>query len=331
MKKNVAFVTGGTTAEREISFKSAQTILKNLDTALFNVFTIIVDHDSWYYLTVSQQKVEINKNNFTLHLEGNVIHFDVVFIGIHGSPGEDGKLQGYFDMMHIPYTSCNALTSAITMNKGYTKAIVNGISELHLAKSVQLYHNQPYDIEKIANQLTFPVFVKPNDGGSSFGMSKVKEVSDLQTAIDKAFAEGKQVLIEEFVQGREFTVGIVRLNHEIVVLPITEVETKNEFFDVEAKYTPGVAIETTPAVIADSTRYRVEKIATETYLKLNCNGVVRMDFILQGHDEGEFYFIELNTIPGQTETSFIPQQVAAAGMDLKSFYTQLILESMTFH
>jgi D-alanine-D-alanine ligase len=253
--------------------------------------------------------------------------FDGVFIAIHGAPGEDGKLQGYFDMLGLPYTTCDALTSAVTMNKGYTKAIVNGISQLNIARSVQIFKSIPFDIEQIKRDLKLPYFVKPNNGGSSIGMSKVSHGNDLQAAIDRAFKEDTQILIEEFISGREFTVGVVKLDGQITVLPATEVETAKEFFDFEAKYTPGVATETTPAVIRSETKARVEEIARAVYQKLNCRGVVRIDFILT-EDEGDFYFIEINTIPGQTATSFIPQQVAAAGMKLNDFYTKLVRETI---
>jgi D-alanine-D-alanine ligase len=213
------------------------------------------------------------------------------------------------------------------MNKGYTKAIVQGIPSLHVAKSVQIFSHSPYNLNEIKQSLNLPFFVKPNNGGSSIGMSKVKNQYDLQAAIDKAFKEDTQILIEEFIEGREFTVGVVKLDGKVTVLPVTEVETAKEFFDFEAKYTPGVAIETTPAKLKEETRERVEEIASAVYLKLNCRGVVRMDFILLG-DEGDFYFIEINTIPGQTATSFIPQQVAAFGLKLNDFYTKLIRETI---
>ena len=253
--------------------------------------------------------------------------FDGVFIAIHGSPGEDGKLQGYFDMLNLPYTTCDALTSAITMNKGYTKAIVQDIEQLHVAKSAQIFKNGNYKLDKIKTELKLPYFIKPNNGGSSIGMSKVTNPYDLETALNKAFNEDSQILIEEFIAGREFTVGVVKLDGKITVLPISEVETAKEFFDFEAKYTPGVAIETTPAVLEEDLKDRVGKIVAEVYRKLNCRGVVRIDFILQ-EGTNDFYFIEINTIPGQTATSFIPQQVAAMGMKLNDFYTKLLRETV---
>lgn len=327
MKKTIALLTGGTTGEWVISVKSAATIAHNLDPDKFEVYKIMLTQQSWYYEPADSVKIEIDRNDFSLTIKGRKVTFDGVFIAIHGAPGEDGKLQGYFDMLGLPYTTCDALTSAITMNKGYTKAIVQGIPELHTAKSVQIFKNTPYDLNDIKQSLRLPYFVKPNNGGSSIGMTKVKNQYDLQDALGKAFKEDAQVLIEEFIEGREFTVGVVKLDGKVTVLPATEVETAKEFFDFEAKYTPGVAVETTPAPIKSETRKRVEEIATAVYLKLNCRGVVRIDFILLG-DEGDFYFIEINTIPGQTATSFIPQQVAAFGLPLNDFYTKLIRETI---
>lgn len=327
MKKIIALLTGGTTGEWVVSVKSAATIAQNLDADKFEVYKIMLTQQGWFYEPADSMKIEVDRNDFSLTIKGKKITFDGVFIAIHGAPGEDGKLQGYFDMIGLPYTTCDALTSAVTMNKGYTKAIVNGIDQLNIAKSAQIFKGGDYNLEQLKKELKAPYFVKPNNGGSSIGMTKVNHPNDLQAALDKAFKEDTQVLIEEFISGREFTIGVVKLDGKITALPATEVETAKEFFDFEAKYTPGVATETTPAPIRDETRTRVEQIAKSVYAKLNCKGVVRIDFILT-EDEGDFYFIEINTIPGQTATSFIPQQVAAAGMKLNDFYTKLIKETI---
>jgi len=327
MKKTIALLTGGTTGEWVVSVKSAATIAQNLDADKFDVYKIMLTQQGWFYEPADSVRVAVDRNDFSILLKGKKITFDGVFIAIHGSPGEDGKLQGYFDMLNLPYTTCDALTSAITMNKGYTKAIVQDIDQLHVAKSAQIFKNGNYKIDQIKKELKLPYFIKPNNGGSSIGMSKVTHPFDLQSALDKAFKEDSQILIEEFISGREFTVGVVKLDGKVIVLPITEVETAKDFFDFEAKYTPGVAIETTPAVLEVEVKQRVEKIVTEVYHKLNCRGVVRIDFILQG-GVGDFYFIEINTIPGQTATSFIPQQVAAMGMKLNDFYTKLVKETI---
>lgn len=327
MKKTIALLTGGTTGEWVVSVKSAATIAAHLDPDKFEVYKLMLTSDNWFFESENSAKIEIDRNDFSLTIEGRKITFDGVFIAIHGAPGEDGKLQGYFDMLNIPYTTCGALTSAITMNKGYTKAIVQDIDQLNVAKSAQLFKHSSYDLTRLKKDLTLPYFVKPNNGGSSIGMSKVNQHEELEAAIQKAFAEDGQILIEEFISGREFTVGVVKLNGKIEVLPVTEVETAKEFFDFEAKYTPGAATETTPAALMPATRARVAEIAQAVYARLNCCGVVRIDFILT-ENEGDFYFLEINTIPGQTATSFIPQQVAAAGMKLSDFYTRLIEETI---
>ena len=323
MKTTIALVTGGFTGEDVISLKSAHVVEKNLDAEKFDVYKIVISRMSWYHEDASGFKHEIDRNHFTLTLKEEIIRFDVVFIALHGSPGEDGKLQGYFDMLQIPYTTCDALTSAITMNKGYTKAIVSDIPNLHIARSKQLFDNTKANIDFINTTLKLPYFVKPNNGGSSIGMSKVKTVEELPTALEKAFREDTQVLVEEFIQGREFTIGVYKSKNGVKVLPTTEVIPSKEFFDFEAKYTPGVTEEITPGRMSVKELRQVEQVATAVYQKLNCGGMTRIDFILK-EKSNDFYFIEINTVPGQTENSFIPQQVKAAGMTLKEFYTELV-------
>lgn len=327
MKKTIALLTGGTTGEWVISVKSAATIAQNINTDLYEVYKIMLNDKGWFYEPADSVKIDIDKNDFSLNFDGRKIKFDGVFIAIHGSPGEDGKLQGYFDMLNIPYTTCDALTSSITMNKGYTKAIVEGIDDLFVAKSVQIFQNGNHSLAQIKQDLKLPYFVKPNSGGSSIGMSKVKHADDLEAAVEKAFKEDNQVLIEEFVSGREFSIGVYSANGEVTVLPTTEVIPANEFFDFEAKYTPGATQEITPGNMSDEELTRVQKIIIDIYKKLNCRGVVRIDYFLE-HETNNFYFIEINTIPGQTATSFIPQQVAAMGISLKEFYTRLMKETL---
>jgi D-alanine-D-alanine ligase len=211
------------------------------------------------------------------------------------------------------------------MNKGYTKAIVQGIPELNVAKSIQLFENSSENVEKIRSELSLPLFIKPNNGGSSIGMSKVKSWEQLPEALDKAFAEDKQVLVEEFVSGREFSIGVFKGKGKITVLPATEIVSSKEFFDYEAKYVPGVTEEITPGRMNDEEVERVGRIVTKIYENLNCKGAVRIDYFLQ-QDTGKFYFIEINTVPGQTETSLISQQVRAMGIEVKNFYSDVIEE-----
>jgi D-alanine-D-alanine ligase len=320
--KNIALLAGGFTGEYEVSINSAKNIAENLNAEKYRVYTILVGRENWFYQTAGGP-VSIDKNDFSFTLNGEKINFDFAFITVHGTPGEDGKLQGYFDMLGIPYNTCDATTSAITMNKAYTKALVEGIHRLHMAKSLRLYEKDMHDVAIIAASLKFPLFIKPNNGGSSVGMSKVQNAAGLPDALKKAFNEDDQVLVEEFIKGREFSIGVARLKGKIIVLPATEIITSKEFFDYEAKYSPGVSKEITPADLPAAKSAEIAEIVTEVYLRLNCKGMVRIDFILlDGTDE--FYFIEVNTTPGQSAASLIPQQVRAAGMSLPDFYSELI-------
>lgn len=319
---NVALLAGGFTGEYEVSINSAKNIAANLDADKYKVYTILINRDSWVYET-GNKSIIVDKNDFSIVLNGEKITFDFAFITVHGTPGEDGKLQGYLDLIGIPYNTCDATTSAITMNKAYTKAIVHGIHGLNTAKSIQLHQKDRHDTATIASSLKFPLFIKPNNGGSSVGMSKVYNVGGLQEAIDKAFQEDSQILVEEFIKGREFSIGIARLNGKITVLPATEILTTKDFFDYEAKYTTGVTNEVTPADLPAEKNHEIAEIVTQVYVRLNCRGMVRVDFILLEETQ-EFFFIEINTTPGQSANSLIPQQVRAAGMSVQDFYGQII-------
>lgn len=327
MKKTISLLAGGYTGESVISLQSAAVIGRNLDKDKFSVFTILIDKDKWVYRDETGTEFPVDKNDFSLRLNETLIRFDCAFIAIHGSPGEDGKLQAYFEMLGIPHTTCDCTTSAITMNKSYTKAVVEGIKGLHTARSVQLFSHRKSEASELLSGLRYPLFIKPNNGGSSIGMSKVGNSSETGDALSKAFKEDEQVIVEEFIRGREFTVGIVRLKGEIQVLPVTEIISSKEFFDYEAKYTPGVSREITPAELGAGQVKFVSGIVKEIYLRLNCKGVVRVDFILEEHT-GDFYFLEINTIPGQSENSIIPQQVRATGMAMNTFYAALIEEAL---
>nr|WP_262485368.1 D-alanine--D-alanine ligase [Cyclobacterium qasimii] len=321
----MALVMGGYTGESVVSLKSAAVVAQHLDKERYEVFPIHVYQDSCYHLEANGNKTPVDFNDFSVTLVGKRVKFDGVFNIIHGSPGEDGKLVGYFDMLGIPYTTCDALTSSITMNKAYTKKIVEGIADLHVAKSAQLFENKAGLAEELLDELSLPIFVKPNNGGSSIGMSKAKSAEELTMALDLAFKEDDQVMVEEFVSGREFSIGIYKSNGKITVLPSTEIISSKEFFDFEAKYKPGVSEEITPGRLDERDVEKVRKIAEKVYQTLNCKGAVRMDYFLE-MQTGDFYFIEINTVPGQTETSLISQQVKAVGMTLKDFYTELIEE-----
>lgn len=325
MKKNIALVAGGYSGESVISLRTAQTIRKNLDPAVYDVYPIVITRKSWYYAPNGEESgIEIDKNDFSLTLdEGRKIRFDAAFIAVHGTPGEDGRLQGYFDMVGIPYTTCNAIVSALTFNKKFCNSVVKDFGIVDIARSEHLTKEYPYSIGAILENLKLPLFVKPAESGSSLGISKVKDVTQLLPAINKAFEEDNQVLIEEFIEGRELTIGVYRTGDTIEVLPPTEIKSQNEFFDYEAKYTQGVTQEITPAQIPETVLEELRKKAAYIYRHLSCRGVVRIDFILQ-KDTNRLFFLEVNTMPGQSEASIIPQQVRAAGIDLQTFYGQLL-------
>ena len=325
MKKKVALVTGGLSGEAQISYKSAITVNSNLDRNKFEVYQIDINPSGWWYTPENGAPQKVNRDDFSITDGGSKINFEVVLLCIHGTPGEDGKLQGYFDMLGLPYTSCDAATSALTFNKRYTVAVAafGGIS---VANSMHLFKHTPVSPENILAKLQLPVFVKPNNGGSSIGMSKVTTADALAPALEEAFKEDTQVLVEEFISGREFTIGVFKTNGALQVLPITEIETSNEFFDFEAKY-QGKSVETTPAIIDATMQEQLESAAKRVYEVLNCRGVVRVDFIYN-EQKGLPYMLEVNTVPGQSAASVIPQQVKAMGMSLQDFYTSIIEASL---
>jgi D-alanine-D-alanine ligase len=324
MKKTIALVTGGFSGEAVISYKSATTIDTHLDRDKYEVYKIDITPLGWFYELNDGRRIAIDKNDFTLQIDNKYVKFDVVFIGMHGTPGEDGKLQGYFDTLKIPYTSCDAATSAITFNKRFTVAVA-AMEGIAVANSVHLFKESPVSGQEILAKLQLPVFVKPNNGGSSIGMSKVSKAEELEPAVTKAFLEDDQVLVEEMINGKEYTVGVFKTNGDIIVLPITEVISKKDFFDYEAKY-EGASTEITPARLNEETAEALRAAARKVYEIFNCRGVVRIDFICN-NDDGRPYMLEVNTIPGQSEASIVPQQVKAMGWTLKEFYTKLVEEA----
>lgn len=326
MKPKIAFVTGGYSGEAVISYQSAKTIEKNIDPEKFDQYKIDITPGGWYHQLSDGRKIEVDKNDFSLTINNKKILFNAILIGIHGTPGEDGKLQGYFDILGIPYTSCDCAVSALTFNKRYTVAVAS-FAGIHVANSVLLFKKNYESPDELIKNLQFPVFVKPNNGGSSIGMSKVNLPSEeLGVAIEKAFKEDEQVLVEEFIKGRELTIGVFKSKGKIIALPITEVISKKEFFDYEAKYL-GASLEITPAEIDGSITEQVKKEAIKIYQIFNCSGIVRIDFIYN-EEKGEPYMLEINTVPGQTDASLVPQQVKAMGWTLMDFYTALIEECL---
>jgi D-alanine-D-alanine ligase len=325
MKPKIALVTGGFSGEAVVSYRSADTIQQHIDADHYEVYRIDIRKEGWFYETVDGQKFPVNKSDFSVALHDQTLRFDGVFIALHGTPGEDGKLQGYFDLIGLPYTSCNAATSAITFNKRYTVGVA-AFSGIAVAKSVHLFRDSEWHANAVAAQLQFPVFVKPNNGGSSIGMSKVLNSEALESAIHKAFKEDDQVLVEEMVEGREFTIGVFRSEGTIITLPMTEIRVKEgvEFFNFEAKY-EGKSEEITPANASPKHFENIEVAAKKIYQVFNCSGIVRIDFIYHEATDTP-YMLEINTVPGQSAASIVPQQVKAYGWTLRAFYGALLKE-----
>lgn len=326
MKKKIALVAGGYSGEYDISINSAQTIASNIDPEKYEVYTIIIDSTNEWYWTADGKKYLVDKNDFTLNIDDIKLKFDLVFIAIHGTPGEDGKFQGYLDMLNIPYTTCNAVVSALTFNKVFCNRVVQESGLISVARSKHLFIDRKYSVADILESVNLPVFVKPCEGGSSLATFKIKTEEELMPAIAKAFKVDKQVMAEEFIEGRELTMGVYMQDGEIVLLPATEIIPKNEFFDFESKYN-GETDEVTPAKISDGVLKRVQEGSSDLYKLLNCAGIVRFDYI---YDEkrDDLYFLEVNTMPGQSAESIVPQQVLSSGKNLREFYDIIIQESL---
>ncbi len=325
MKKKVALVTGGLSSEAQISYKSAKTVMNALDKNKYDVYLIDIHPTGWWYENAAGEEVAVDKADFSIVEGCQKINFDVALMCIHGTPGEDGKMQGYFDLIGLPYTSCDTSTSALTFNKRYTVAVA-GFGGVGVAKSLHLFAEAPTQPEDILAQLSLPVFVKPNNGGSSLGISKVNTAAELAPALEKAFKEDTQVLVEEFISGREFTIGVFKSKGVTTVLPITEIITENEFFDFEAKY-QGKSKEITPAQVSETMFADLTAAAKKVYATLNCRGVVRIDFIYD-EKQSKAFMLEVNTVPGQSEASVIPQQVRALGWTLTDFYGTIIEDTL---
>jgi D-alanine-D-alanine ligase len=318
MMKNVAVMAGGYSSERVISVKSAAQVSQWLDPLKYRTFIIDVNRNKWFLS--GHVEVEVDMNDFSIVWQGEKIKFDFAYIIIHGTPGEDGLLQGYLDTLGIPHSTCDTLTGALTFNKYFCKVYLEKFGIL-TAKSVWLRKGEKVNASEIIKQLGLPVFVKPNNGGSSFGTSKVKEESELLPAIEAAFKEDHQVIIEEFIKGREITCGVFKSKKETLLFPPTEIITSREFFDYEAKYLPGVTREVTPAEIPEHLTRKCHELCSKIYDVLNCKGIVRIDYIIRDED---LYFLEINTVPGMSEFSIIPQQAAKYGIEVRELLTKVV-------
>ncbi len=318
--KNIAILTGGDSAERIISLKSGQVVRDNLPKEQYRTFLIDIQKSDWKDV---DSGISIDKNDFSLTLSGGEkIQFDGTFAALHGSPLEDGKMQGYLEMLNIPYTCCDGYVSALTMSKHNTKLQLSPY-QIPMAPSELLRKGEQVDTERLL-QLGLPLFVKPNDNGSSFGVTKVKTENALLPAIEEAFRYGQEVMVEAFMPGREFSNGVLRVNGEVLVLPVTEIIPETEFFDFAAKY-EGKSKEVTPADLSPELEQQCRQRTGKIYELLKCKGVVRIDYILVGDT---FHLLEPNTIPGISPASIVPQQAQAYGWTLGEFFSLLIEESL---
>ncbi len=326
MKKNIVIVAGGDSSEIVVSLKSAEGIYSFIDKDKYNLYIALVKKGEWTVKLPDGEQTPIDKNDFSFCEAGERKHFDFAYITIHGTPGEDGRLQGYFDMIGMPYSSCGLLTSALTFNKFVCNNYLRSFG-INVSDSIRLFRGESVTDEEAIARLGLPIFVKPNDGGSSFGVTKVKEASQLQPAIEKAFAEGNEVLLESFIAGTEVTCGCYKvggysgIDRKAVIFPLTEVVTKNEFFDYDAKYN-GDSDEITPARISAELTEKIQQEVSRIYDILGAKGIIRVDFIIEA--DGTAKMLEVNTTPGMTAASFIPQQVRAAGLDIKDVMTDII-------
>lgn len=314
---------GGYSSEHEISIKSGNVVYQYLDRDVYNPYRIIITKEKWFYLDENDTEFVLDKSDFSIDPNGKKIHFDCIFNAIHGTPGEDGILQAYFELLNLPQTSCNHYQAALTFNK---RDLLSTLKPYGVQCATSYYLNLGDEIneKEIVNKVGLPCFVKANRAGSSYGISKVYKKEELKAAIDKAFSEDNEVIIESFLDGTEVSVGVITYNGEITVLPITEIVSENDFFDYEAKYL-GQSQEITPARISETRKQKVTQLAQKIYKVLGLKGYTRSEFIFV---EDEPYLLEVNTTPGLTEESILPQQAQAAGISLKELFGSAITETL---
>ena len=323
--KNIALVMGGYSGEHEVSINSGCQVYEQLDHTRYNVYKIVIDRAGWYWLADNGEHRPLDRADFTIQADGQTVHFDLAFIIVHGNPGENGVLQGYFDLLDIPYTTCDFYTSSLTFHKGYCNPVVKSFGVVSVAPSVLLYKEPaPDDLADLVADLKYPLFVKPAAGGSSVATTKVKSPDQLLPAIRLAFTEDKQVLVEQCITGREFDCGVVGTKEGKIVLPVTEIIPikGHEFFDCEAKY-QGFSQEVTPAECSEEITKKIQKVSYRLYNMLNCKGIVRFDYIYDTEHE-ELFFLEVNTIPGQSAESIVPKQARAMGITPAQLYQMAI-------
>jgi len=320
VKKNIALVAGGNSSEWVVSVNSAREVKKMIDPEKFNCFIVFIRKEEAYVQITEDEKIPLQRADFSFTHAGEMVQFDFAYIMIHGTPGEDGILQGYFEFTGLPYSGCGVLSSAVTFDKEATKDILRNYG-ITMASAVLAKKLHPPSAKDIAGVTGLPCFVKPNKGGSSFGVTKVKSIEMLDAAIELAFSEDEEVLIEEYIEGIELTCGLFKSGHEDLVFPVTEIVSKNEFFDFEAKYTTGMADEITPARVPADVSKLCQDTASRIYDILDCRGIVRIDFI---YKERKLYFLEVNTVPGMSANSIVPQQIRAMGLTEREVLTKVI-------
>ena len=324
LKRNIAIVCGGDSSEHDVSMRSAQGIYSFFDKERYNVYIVDVKGQDWHVQLTNNTTAQIDKNDFTFVCDGKVVEFDYAYITIHGTPGENGLMQGYFDLLHVPYSTSGVLVEAMTFDKYVLNNYLRGFG-VNVADSILVRRGEEIDENEVARRLGMPCFVKPAADGSSFGVSKVKEPDQLAAALRVACMESNEVMIERYMQGTEISIGCYKTKEKSVVFPATEVVTSNEFFDYAAKYN-GQVQEITPARIADATAKAVAEETSRIYDILHCNGIIRIDYIITKDAEGNdcINMLEINTTPGMTATSFIPQQVRAAGLDITQVLSEIV-------
>ena len=320
MKRTIAIVAGGDSSEYIVSLRSAQGIYSFIDKEKYYLYIVMMKGLDWHVQLPDETTCPIDRNDFSFQLNGEKITFDFAYITIHGTPGENGRLQGYFDMMGIPYSCCGVLAAALTFNKFVCNQYLRGFG-VRIAEALSLRQGQTVSDNDVIEKIGLPCFIKPSLGGSSFGVTKVKTREQIQPAIAKAFEEGEEVVIEAFMDGTEITCGCYKTKDKSVVFPITEVVTHNEYFDYDAKYN-GQVDEITPARIPNELRDRVQMLTSAIYDILGAQGIIRIDYIITEGDK--INLLEVNTTPGMTPTSFIPQQVRAAGLNITDVMTDII-------
>ena len=325
-KRNIAIVCGGDSSEHDVSMRSAQGLYSFFDKERYNIYVVDVKGQDWHVDLQNGDTAKIDKNDFSFKMDGKTVTFDYAYITIHGTPGENGLMQGYFELLHIPYSTSGVLVEAMTFDKYVLNNYLRGFG-VNVAESVLLRRGEEekYSDEEIEKRIGMPCFVKPAADGSSFGVSKVKNADQLAPALRVAFMESDEVMVESFMKGTEISTGCYKTRDKAVVFPATEVVTSNEFFDYDAKYN-GQVQEITPARLSPETTKRVEEETSRIYDILHCNGIIRIDYIISKDADGndKINMLEINTTPGMTATSFIPQQVRAAGLDIKDVLTDIV-------